>query len=340
MTRRLTMIATAGVAALLLAGCAGPQGIGQGDAPAGETTEPAAPASSGAGFEAELAYVPAGADLTYGDYDAARAALGLDAAAPVTEVLGELDEGLGMTFPDAYGWSTASLAPEIAETIGVSIDDVGRFVVARGDDETVLAFDAPDDAEARLTEALGAPVDGIWEHGEVEGSVDLSLGEAAMYAQRIALIDDRVVIASTRDTLEQLRGGESAADDPHAVAVARAFDERGAVAAIVSAADDGMKVDLLAAGVSPGEAGPRVHFVAAADGDLDGLADALRAKFESGGTGDGDPLAELSGEPGTPYSELFELEEVTVGDAVVVADARPLGAPNQWLRLVLRGELW
>ncbi|MGX5697214.1 hypothetical protein ACWKWP_13525 [Agromyces soli] len=337
MTRRLITIATAGVAALLLAGCAGQQGTAQNDAPAAETARPAAPTA--AGFEAELAYVPAGGDLTYGDYDAARAALGLDADAPVTEVLGELDEGLGMTFPDAYGWSTASLAPEIADTIGVSIDDVGRFVVARGDDETVLAFDAPDDAEARLTAALGEPVDGIWEHGEVEGSVDLSLGEAAMYAQRIALIDDRVVIATSRDTLERLQGGESAADDARAVAVARAFDERGAVAAIVNAADEGVAVDLLAAGVSPGEAGPRVHFVAAADGDLDALADALRAKFESGSTGDGDPLAEMSGEAGTPYAELFELVEVTVGD-VVVADAVPLGAPSQWLRLVLRGELW
>lgn len=327
MTRRALAPIAVAAAAFLLAGCAATGSGGAG---------PAA-----ADFEGELAYVPAGGDISYGDIEAAQAALGVEGGGTLRDVYGPLAVELGFITPEAFSWYKVDIAGDVAKVLGLSLADVERFVETGGMSDAVLAFGAPDDAAERLTEALGEPVDGVWKNGDEDGAVDLDLGEAAMFSQRIALIDDRVVIASTEAALESVRGGETASADEQAVAAARALDERGVVSARIHPTEDGSLADYLGAGVAKDSEGVLVHIVAVTEGDAEKLGELLREFYEQGSTLQGDPIAELSDEiEGTPYSEYFTVEEVTVDGDTVVVDARPVGDPAAWSGLLFRGELW
>ncbi|MRG59776.1 hypothetical protein GE115_07830 [Agromyces sp. CFH 90414] len=290
-------------------------------------------ASGSTGLAGELAFVPAGDQILYSDLEGARAALGLESDAPAVEVLTELDEELGVIAPQSFDWWEIDLAEDVEGAIGVSVLDVGRFVESRdAEGADILAFDAPDDAAARLTKALGDPVDGLWEHGEVDGGVDLSAegGRAAIYSQRIAEIDGRLVIAGRSETIGQIRDGESAANDERAVAAAAALDGRGVLSAMLFEPRNEVLpgATYVGGGVSHGDDGVSVHFVAVAQGDAEALADAMRELFESGTTF-----------RGTPFADLVSVDEVTVSGDVVVVDARPTAAANVWSQMLLQGEL-
>lgn len=321
MIQRATATVALGAAALLLAGCA--------SAAAGDT-------NADAGFEAALAAVPGDAagpaDIAWADYAAARAALGIDDEGDGVDGLGVLDEELGMILPASFGWDRAELAGDVEKTIGVSLDDVTAFVDWQGDAGDVLAFEAPDDAADRLTAALGEPVDGVWAHGEQDGGVDLSLGEAAMWSQRIAEVDGRVVIAGTGELLDRVREDDTAADDEARAEAARALDERNVLAAMLNRPSLGAESSFswVGGGVSHDDGATRNHlvWVVADGGDVEASAERVRENLASGATADG-----------TPYSELLEVEDVTVSGRSIIADARPVDSARVWSQLLYRADL-
>ncbi|MFF2494856.1 hypothetical protein [Agromyces sp. NPDC058064] len=332
MIQRAAATVALGAVALLLAGCASAAtGANEG----GEGAEQLGSTGAG-GFEAALAAVPgpgAGpADIAFADYAAARAALGADEAGAGVDALRLLGDELGMILPAPFGWNRAELAGEVDETIGVSLADVTAFVDWQGDVGDVLAFDAPDDAGARLTAALGEPADGVWAHGEEDGGVDLSLGEAAMRSQRIAEVDGRVVIASTGELLELVREGDVAADDEARAEAARALDEREVLAAMLNRPSLGADSSFswVGGGVSHDGGVTRDHlvWVVAEGGDVEASAERVRENLASGATADG-----------TPFSELLEVEDVTVSGRLIIADARPVGSAPVWSQLLYRGDL-
>ncbi|WP_022890005.1 hypothetical protein [Agromyces italicus] len=342
MTRRalapITAMPIALAAMLLLAGCAS-AGSGE-DEPTAAASDAAGTAARGSGFVHELAFVPAGDDISYGDIEAAQAALGIEEGGTLEDIYRPLETELGFITPQSFSWYKLDLAGEVAKVLGLSLVDVERFVETGGRSEAVLAFEAPGDAAERLTEALGEPVDGAWMRGD-DGAIDLGLGEAEMYSQRIALIDDQVVITSSERQLQMVLDGTTASTDEQAVAAAQALDERGVLSAAIHPTEEGSLAGYLGAGLTKDADGALVHIVAVTDGDAEALGESMREFYEQGATLQGDPLAELSDElEGTPYSEYFTVENVTVDGDTVVVDARPVGDPAAWSALLFRGELW
>lgn len=328
MTRR-PIIVPAALAALALAltGCAGGAGGGE------------------SGFAGGLAYLPApdgAVAVTYADLDAAGEHLDVERADDEAAWWAEAGlgadgaGGLGIAPPQSFGWDRTDAA-EVAEVLGISLADVGRFAETGEGAGAVLVVDAPDGAAAKLSDALGEPVDGVWEFGG-DGAVDLAspLGPAGMYGLRIAEVDGRLVIGSTRATVEGVRDGEldTLDSDDGVRELAEALDGLGAFAASIHEAGPSPlgELQLLGAGVSGDGDATRVHIVgyAADEAAATAAAETARTAFESGTT--------LSG---TPIAELLTLDDVAASGRVVTVTATPAAGRGAgvWYSIMARRDL-